>query len=508
MRRLAIPAVLISVIGLGHVQTWAIPTWCSTHPEADKMVFCDDFDRYCGNPPAEPERCDPASAGTDIRDSFAMWDVWNTQHNCGWAPMVHDDPTYSSYPYSAKVGCQAWNNELGYGNTGISDGIHERFGSDYSAVRATDLTPLTVQFAMNGQSGAKMHSANLYVELGYGRANSLLPPGTNSLTNWLRSEDCSVYPGNHGDQPNYPVICRQDPRPAGCADPSTAPVLPVIAAGFVAFLDQNPCHPEGTDHWPRTDRLAFFDGRVWHTLHKGLFPDPGGSEPAPGDFLIVSGNTVHRVRVTLKSTTAIVELRVGSPVVLSRCEIPLAYVGPFSTVLMGYQMPCELTGGTWDCNGAFDCNGPCGPTQTCCVSGSPGGGTVAVDDIAIYGGQGFGDAGACCFQNVPDYTCEIKYPGDCQVLGGTFKGSGTTCEDPTTACCPPVRVDHDQDGDVDQMDFGWFQTCLSGQQIAPPTFGCRCADLDQQNDVDQTDFDLFQTCLSGPDVQPGPECGF
>ena len=49
--------------------------------------------------------------------------------------------------------------------------------------------------------------------------------------------------------------------------------------------------------------------------------------------------------------------------------------------------------------------------------------------------------------------------------------------------------------------------CLSGAQLAPPTFGCRCADLDHQNDVDQADFDLFQICLSGPGVQPGPECG-
>ena len=61
-------------------------TWCSTtHPNA---IFCDDFDRYCTNPPPAPQQCDPLSAGADIRDHWAMWDVWDGWHSCGWVPSV------------------------------------------------------------------------------------------------------------------------------------------------------------------------------------------------------------------------------------------------------------------------------------------------------------------------------------------------------------------------------------------------------------------------------------
>ena len=116
----------------------------------------------------------------------------------------------------------------------------------------------------------------------------------------------------------------------------------------------------------------------------------------------------------------------------------------------------------------------------------------------------YGGPGACCIPGSPDYTCTEAYEGDCQTLGGTFQGSGTTCD--TAACCPPLRVDYDSDGDVDMKDFGWFQACLTGSHIAPATPPCRCANLDTDDDVDQADFDLFHLCLSGPNVPVDPEC--
>lgn len=498
--RLAVLATVAGLLAIALSEGRAAPTWCSTHPSASNMVFCDDFDRYCENPPAAPERCDPQ--GTDIRDSGAMWQVWDGMHNCGWVPGVHDE-NYSSYPYCAKIGCQPWNNELGYGNTGLGDEIRARFGTAFGQVLATDLTPLSMEFTIYG---SKIRFANLYLELGSGRATQLLPAGTNCPTNWVISEDCRLC-GDTFEQGFYPIICRQSPTPSGCADVSTASVLPAIAVGVLAFLDPNPCHcGQPGLHSPSASHLAFFDGRQWHTLRRGLFPDPGGAEPAPGDFLLMVGDFQHHIRLTLTGESVIVELRVGSPVVLSRCIVPRAYIGPFNSMLMGYQTPCQLIPGTWDCNGALDCNGPCGPAKTCCVSGAPGGGTVPVDDIALYGGQGFASQGACCLPAVPDYICEMTYQGDCAMMGGDFRGSGSSCDDPQMSCCPPLPPDHDVDGDVDMQDFGWFQTCMSGSLVAPPSFGCRCADFDRQGDVDQSDFAIFYGCLSGANVPADPNC--
>ncbi|MBI4582205.1 MAG: hypothetical protein HY718_21090 [Planctomycetes bacterium] len=475
-------------------------TWCSTnHPEG---IFCADFDRYCVDPPPEPEACPVGAVRT------GMADIWNVEHNCGWVPGVHDE-YYSSSPFCVKIGCQDGGNHLGYANMGLNNFAKAKFGAAYTAVLATDLTPLTFEFAMNGRTFDKIRSGNIYVELGYGRTGDLIP-GQDSLTNWVISDNCQPC-GDTSDNTGYwPILCRQRsrpgrPMPAACPNIDTASIIPAIAAGAVAFLDNNPCHcGESGYHWPHATRLAFFDGREWFILGNGLFPDPGGSEPATGNFELVTGDVQHRVRFTITSTKVTVEMRAAG--VLSRCQVPLAYIGPSSSILMGFQAPCQLQAGTWSCNGAPDCNGPCGSGQSpqvCCLRGAPGGGTVTVDDVAVQGGQGYADPGACCF---PDTTClDNLRQGDCTVLGGNAAAPTSTCA--ATACCPPLLVDHDMDTDVDVEDFGWFQTCLSsGTYLPPPTLPCACADLDGDVDVDIDDFTIFAGCMLGPGIPADPGC--
>jgi len=60
---------------------------------------------------------------------------------------------------------------------GLTDDVRAKFGSTFAQVLATDLTPLTFEFAMNGRTGDKINAANLYIELGSGRAGALMPPG-------------------------------------------------------------------------------------------------------------------------------------------------------------------------------------------------------------------------------------------------------------------------------------------------------------------------------------------
>jgi hypothetical protein len=69
---------------------------------------------------------------------------------------------------------------------------------------------------------------------------------------------------------------------------------------------------------------------------------------------------------------------------------------------------------------------------------------------------------------------------------------------------PALPGDMDGDGDVDQEDFGRFQTCLSGDGQGYPS-GCASADLEGagDNDVDPSDFEVFKACMGGPGAPPG-----
>ena len=63
-------------------------------------------------------------------------------------------------------------------------------------------------------------------------------------------------------------------------------------------------------------------------------------------------------------------------------------------------------------------------------------------------------------------------------------------------------ADFDDDGDVDQEDFGHFQTCLSGEGRLYDD-GCEDTDLDDDYDVDWFDFNKFHSCIGGPNNPPG-----
>jgi hypothetical protein len=67
-------------------------------------------------------------------------------------------------------------------------------------------------------------------------------------------------------------------------------------------------------------------------------------------------------------------------------------------------------------------------------------------------------------------------------------------------------ADYDSDGDVDQEDFGWFQTCFTGPGNRMTTSQCAGADFDGDLDVDQDDFGAFQQCMSGAGTPSDPNC--
>jgi hypothetical protein len=95
-------------------------------------------------------------------------------------------------------------------------------------------------------------------------------------------------------------------------------------------------------------------------------------------------------------------------------------------------------------------------------------------------------------------------------------GAGDACDDcPDTipgvtveerGCPIPVPGDFDDDGDVDQEDFGRLQACFSGAGAAQDDPWCADVKLDSDEDVDQDDLGIFQGCRSGADIPADPGC--
>lgn len=69
-----------------------------------------------------------------------------------------------------------------------------------------------------------------------------------------------------------------------------------------------------------------------------------------------------------------------------------------------------------------------------------------------------------------------------------------------------VPADLDGDGDVDQVDFGLLQTCLTGPGVSQDGPACLGARLDDDDDVDADDLAIFIGCASGPDIPGDPDC--
>ncbi|HOW69573.1 MAG TPA: hypothetical protein PKY77_03140 [Phycisphaerae bacterium] len=94
-------------------------------------------------------------------------------------------------------------------------------------------------------------------------------------------------------------------------------------------------------------------------------------------------------------------------------------------------------------------------------------------------------------------------------------GQGTGSIDRIKACvgctlstdCPYPFADADQDGDVDQLDFGAYQLCYTGAFVEMAAT-CRCFDTNADGRITGPDFQAFLKCAltSGPDVPVDKTC--
>ncbi|MHC4443305.1 MAG: hypothetical protein ACYTBZ_03320 [Planctomycetota bacterium] len=99
---------------------------------------------------------------------------------------------------------------------------------------------------------------------------------------------------------------------------------------------------------------------------------------------------------------------------------------------------------------------------------------------------------------------------DTEVPGGTalFAPDWLDADSPPGAsiCNAVVFADADEDGDVDQDDFGIFQLCYTGGSLPIPFDPeyCQCFDRNGVTGIDNADFTAFQDCATGPNIPFDP----
>jgi ELWxxDGT repeat protein len=325
-----------------------------------------------------------------------------------------------------------------------------------SAVAGTDSDPLELRFKFDlptyGGDGQLAMQTNQIIELTDGVDRAPVGP--------ITMVDC----GNGNLRPQIPTT---DGQPHN-----------VFAIGVLALLDPDPCDTDPNAQEfpgvPVVAKIVVYDGLEWHICSAGKFG-------LNHDALITK--RWHICTVTVKSTTVRVNWNCKA------CQgeqehifnVPRQYLGAFRAVHIGDQACLKSPFDTY------------------------------VEDLDLIGGR-LTDTldpttGACCLGHD---SCIDTSSAECELAGGDFRGVFTECAG--LSCCGDPSVDYDYDGDVDQDDFGFFQTCYTGPFGAslpetPPE--CECFDLAPaggDNKLDNGDFTAFENCWSGPEVPADPSC--
>ncbi|NLX14722.1 MAG: hypothetical protein GXY44_13875 [Phycisphaerales bacterium] len=292
------------------------------------------------------------------------------------------------------------------------------------------------------------------------------------MTSWANNVD--VVDGNDGNgianyiQANIEYRCRNSGiqciwnfKPHN-ADVILDNIFIYLWTAYAQDVDGTDCDAGGAgSQWPSTVYGQPMYNQSSHTLYLNV---PASGPYAPG---------------------TIVQMMLGTP-----CSNPHYNVDIYS------YPPFAIGHGSWLINGESPTLSTNLPRWHLINHGVPGtgGGTEADPELFAWrnmlswnethdGTLGFG-LGRGPFTNPDDYIT---------------LSAGTWYQASFALRVPSFRGDYDNDGDVDQEDFGRLQACYSGAGIAYQP-GCEYADADLDGDVDQDDYAHFLSCLSGPNI--------
>ncbi len=535
---LVIVAAVILAVQVGAFGAFCAGILSRTEPYYASEVFCDDFDRYCTNPPPYPDRC-PDGSAPNYSGATSTWRPMNPgvpQCPGTTVTVTNDDERIQSPLFGGRYPCQG-NAHLGQQEVNLVPYIQAKFGSQYTAIKGGDVEytwppgktgavagdALNLIFTMNGGNCPDAATGNCHIQYDNGYMELGLDSNEGApmdfvKVGWGETEDCNSCYGycvhlgiqNSGVHVSWPTVCQSYDRrldTPGCP-PMMTNIRKAIAVGAVAILDNNPCHCENpNDQVPQNNHLAYYDGLAWRILKSGV---PGVTS---GDFTL--GSKKIEVQLLVKKTTVKILLMTfrpdTNPPILdtSTAELPRLYTGEFNKLRLGVTHGCELKNSSYTC-----LNGP-GQRDTCfrtsntrCDNGEyqdSKASNIVFDNIWLRGGYAgvSPTEGSCC---LPNSTTCVKLSGEqCGSQGGLFGGIGSSCS--TAVCCYTPYADTDGDGDVDMDDFANFQHCYTIGATEPTLSGyCNCLDRGagptpvKDGQIDAADLTAFLNCASGPSI--------
>ncbi|GJM24560.1 MAG: hypothetical protein DHS20C16_09750 [Phycisphaerae bacterium] len=102
--------------------------------------------------------------------------------------------------------------------------------------------------------------------------------------------------------------------------------------------------------------------------------------------------------------------------------------------------------------------------------------------------------GACAFNQ--GFCWDDLDESTCTQISGFYLGDGTLCDDVF------MFGDFDEDGDVDLVDFSYFQECFNTTAEGEMGWPCMPGDFDGCGQIDLADYDAFARFLDGPVPAP------
>lgn len=516
-------------------------------------TFCDDFDRWCLDPPEDP--ADACPCDNTVRDNAAMWQSW-----IPLPPLGSGDRAPHSLQGPGSWKCQAGE---GYGlwiAQGQPGGVVRLYRHERSMTPELLANPLNTQGfqAVNGAGEVLPHltSQNLNDSAYIDSLDRTLKPETLKGQFFMNFQGSGAfsrmisYVELHLDEDRAPfnfqtVFCPYAPA-TGAAKvrerlvTSDGQVHASFAVGVVATMDTNPCDLDTGVH-PTYWRLVVFDGLTWQQFqaprfglpltspadHADLYPRDGYNFirfAVGADYIEVrlsNGESNTRYQNYVNNPSEPTSPWIPNPYWVAR--VPRQYKGPFNKVSIGPNYGRDLAAPTcadWGIAGLYvdrKCAGGTRNGQACAVNedcpADPNmysalvrdlGNNMMIEELVLYDGVFDGPPRACC---KPDLTCEVVGPVACQELNGVYQEDQTSCEAAT--CCPIPFADSDNDGDVDMDDFAALQRCLNIGANDPGELGvgCGCFDRNGNGIIDDDDVTFFAGCGSGSGVPADPDCG-
>ena len=232
-----------------------------------------------------------------------------------------------------------------------------------------------------------------------------------------------------------------------------------------------------------------FDLATATTTQLPMFGDEDGSVSLSVPYgCSESGRYVGGMLYRSREKAVLWDLQLGTVLDLTEYFSGAGLLGKFTRLTRTYSVGVDSFGTVW-------------------VAGN---GTWTEDGGVTFYTRGFVGSvtsepiGACLEIGYGFRQCRVTTEQECSTTDPTHTVTWTPGEGCQNKQCATPFADADADGDVDQMDFGFFQSCFGSTVL---TGYCTCLDRNGDGKITESDLNKFVDCYSGPNLAPKANCG-